>query len=317
MSDQDGPKVSFPWEPKRRGKRENEDGEGEPSHNGPPDSAESPAAGEAGARPAFPGESTSEYSVGEAFLKSAARAEISMDAPDAIEATREVALPFRQSRSRRDSAISEEIRAQWEAQPRVASRFKRWLYSDPAVRWFHSLPRATRAAVVRSVWIVATSGLIVGVFAASVFGIYPRVENYVRPMFAPKPDEPVRFFPREDMPFDFVEERTVSAGDFKMGVDCIWVTPDPLSNWAIDRNGLELVSGDGSVASLDVRENWDGLLRFYFGAGDVSADMAAYIKIPIIEGGLWTVARFGTHKLYSQGGPVPPSYLLGPFRFSE
>lgn len=308
MSDGSGKKLDFPWEKARSG------------HADKPDAGNGPAPGkeeENKKKPAFPGETTSEYNVDEAFQKAAARSEISMDSPEAVEDTRELAVPERVRSPRRDPAVADEIRAQWETQPRVVSRFKRWWYSDPAVQWFCYLPRKTRVIIVRSIWILAASSAIVGVFSASALGIYPWMESVVRPTFAPKPKEPVRFYPRGQLPLDFVEDRTLRAQDFKMGLESIWITANPLTGWTIDRNRLELVDLEGPLASLDLRDNWDGLMRVYFGAGKVPVAKPLYIRIPIVGGGMWTVAESPSHRRLTAGGTVPPFYLLGPITFRE
>jgi len=119
------------------------------------------------------------------------------------------------------------------------------------------------------------------------------------------------------MPFDFVEERQYSANDFRLATACIWIARNPASAWHIDESGLALLEDGKEIAVLDLRENWDGLLKIYFGRGRVPEGKPLFIKIPLVEGGLWKVGGGKGYRLLAFGGRTPPYYLLGPMVFRQ
>jgi hypothetical protein len=267
--------------------------------------------------PVFREETTNEYDVSSAFEGSSARAEISMDAPEAVEDTRELEVP-RSARPRRQTReIPEEVREQWERKGRVAGRFRRWFYSDPVVIWFYMLPRKTRRTLTWAAWILFTCATTAAVFTTSALGLYPIIEEYVRPAFAPRPESPVRLTPRPGMAFDFVEERDLDADEFRLATDCLWIVPEPSTGWEIDEAGVTLEKDGETVAELDIRYNWDGLVRLYFGAGEIPVGEDLHVRIALREGGMWPTRKGQGYALYVQGGNLPPSYVIGPIRFVE
>jgi hypothetical protein len=159
--------------------------------------------------------------------------------------------------------------------------------------------------------------MIVGLFAVSEFGIYPMVEEAVRPIFAPKPDYPVRMKPREGYLLDLVEDRVFSATTYKQATDCIWLTPSPEMQWEMDTDAFQLVDGGETIALLDVRANWDGLVRVYFAVGKLPVGKPLHIKVPIRKGGLWPVKDGGDYGLYALGSGIPSALLVGPVLFHD
>ncbi len=265
----------------------------------------------------FSGESTSEYQVPSEFKRSSARSEISMDAPGAIEDTRELEVPRSLKPRRGSREVPAAVREQWESRGRVAGRFRRWFFSDPVVAWYYTLPRARRRLLSWATWITASAATIVIVFATSSMGIFPVVEEMMRPSFAPRPEAPERLFPRLGAAFDLVEERQLSSEEFRLATDCLWITVDPGSGYILDKGGVALELDGQKVAELDVRVNWDGLIRLYFGAGKVPHDKDLMIRIPIEKGGMWSLQQGRSYETFLQGGQTPSHVVLGPIRFSE
>lgn len=305
--------LGFPWEQKKEGTVGSTDGLRP---------ASAPQKKEAGAEKrsvsAFPGETTREYDLDETSLKSSARSEISLDEAAAVEDTRELEVPRSLTSPRRRKEISDEVKDQWEEKPRLLLRLRRRLNSEPVVIWYHSRPAALRRAVGRFTWILAASLMMVGVFLVSALVFYPGFETYVRPMFAPKPKEPIRFSARDGHPFDLVEERSLSADKFRLATECVWLARIPDESLSIDVSGLALLDWNmEQIASLDVRENWDGLLRIFFGTGKILVGEPLYIRIPIVDGGMWTVSNNRGYRLMARGGRIPPAYVVGPLTFMD
>lgn len=271
----------------------------------------------AGEDSAFREENTSDYQVPSEFTRSSARSEISMDSPGAIEDTRELEVPRSLRPRRGPRSIPAEVREQWESRGRVAGRFRRWFFSDPVVVWFYSLPVARRRLLNWGAWITAAAATIVIVFATSSLGIFPVVEEMMRPTFAPRPEAPERLFPRIGVAFDLVEERELSSEEFRLATDCLWITSDPGTGYVIDTNGVVLELDGNKVAELDVRYNWDGLVRLYFGAGKVPAGKDVMIRIPVRRGGMWSYRKGYGYETFLLGGNTPSHVLLGPIRFSD
>jgi hypothetical protein len=262
-------------------------------------------------------ETTDEYNMNRAFERAAARSRVAgEEGPPLRDQTRELALPRDVRPSKRDQ-IPEHVRAQWEAQPRIASRIKLWIYSEPVVLWYYHLPQRIRRLIRTATWMVVAAGTMVGVFAISAMAVYPSVEEYVRPMFAPRPEEPIRFSPRRGAVFDLVEERDLNADKFRYATDCIWMTRDQDTDWEFIPGGLDLMKDGESVAALDVRYNWDGLLRFYFRAGKIPVGEDVYLQMSLVGGGLWADKTTAHYSLFSQGGRIPARVAVGPVRFID
>jgi len=297
-------KLVFPWEAK----------EGKGGGTSDPTPAPIPVDGQSPDGEHFPGESTREYRLEDTFEAPAARSEITMDSPRAREETRQVVMPVAASRQRPSKPVEYDEK-EWPAANTVGDRFRRKFYADPVVHWFMSLPRERRQVLARAAWILGACWLIIGIFMWSSMVIYPMLEGHLRPSFAPKPGKQVRKHPRQGKVFDLAEERTYDARKFKMGIDCLWVTKDPASRQDIVPGGVSLVYGNEIVATLDMRVNWDGLLRFYFGVGDLIPNSPMYVRIPIVDGGMWLEDKRAGYKLLSAGGPVPSYHLVGPVFF--
>ena len=296
-------RLVFPWEAKA--------GKGKAT----PEPRVAPEAEEDSAGPGqFRGEHTREYRLPDSFEAPASRSEVAMDSPRAREDTTQVILPLGVAKQKRPEHL-EYDEAEWPEQKTFRDTFRRRLYADPAVRWFFSLPAARRQVIVRAAWILGACWMIIGIFMWSSMVIYPILEEHLRPSFAPKPGKPVRNHPRHGLTFDLVEERTYDARKFKMGIDCVWVTRQPGSEQRIVPERVSLVYGDETVATLDMRVNWNGQLRFYFGVGEVIPNSPMYVKIPIENGGMWLVDRSPGYGVFSQGGPIPAFYLVGPVFF--
>jgi hypothetical protein len=304
--------LGFPWEQKNKAEA-GTGGNSSQSSQGPRE----PVAEEVKANSAFPGETTREYDLDEATLKSSARSEISLDEAAAVEDTRELEVP-RSLTSQRRKVIPDEVKEQWEKKPRLLLRIRRRWNSEPIVIWYHSKPVATRRAVGRLAWILSASLMMVAVFIVSALVFYPEFETYVRPMFAPRPKEPIRFSVRQGEAFDLVEERSLSADKFRLATECVWLARTPEESLRIDVDGLALLDRNmEQIASLDLRENWDGLLRIFFGTGKIPVGEPLYIRIPVVDGGMWTVSRHRDYRLMARGGRVPPAYVVGPITFMD
>jgi hypothetical protein len=265
----------------------------------------------------FEEENTNDYQVPSTFNRSSARSEMSMDSPGAIEDTRELEVPQPSSTRRGRREIPAEVREQWESHGRVAGRFRRWFFADPVVGWFYSLPQARRRLLGWAAWITASAATIVIVFATSSMGIFPVVEEMMRPTFAPRPEQPERLFPRLGAAFDLVEERRLSSEEFRLATDCLWITVDPGTGYVLDNAGVALELDGKKVAELDVRYNWDGLIRLYFGAGKVPPDKDLMLRLPVERGGMWSLKQGSSYETFLQGGRTPSHVMLGPIRFSE
>jgi hypothetical protein len=265
----------------------------------------------------FNEENTSDYQVPSTFNRSSARSEISMDSPGAIEDTRELEVPQPLKPRRGVREIPLHVREQWESHGRVAGRFRQWFFSDPVVAWYYTLPEARRRLLSWAAWITASAATIVIVFATSSMGIFPIVEEMMRPTFAPRPEKPERLFPRPGAAFDLVELRELSSEEFRLATDCLWITVDPGSGYILDNAGVALELKGKKVAELDVRYNWDGLVRLYFGAGKVPSDKDLMIRLPVERGGMWSLQQGANYETFLQGGRTPSHVMLGPIRFSE
>jgi len=242
---------------------------------------------------------------------------VSFDAPEAVEDTRELAVPRRLGNAARAQEPPPDVSAQWDAQPRVASAFKRWFLSDPVVLWYFSFPAHTRHLFKRALWITLAAALVVGVFFASLAVLGPLIENYVRPSFGMRPENAIRFSPRAGQVLDIVEEEPVNARRFRMAEACVWVTREKDVRETFDPRKVELVQAGKAVARLDVIENWDGLLRVYFGAGEIPTGVPLEVRFPIDGGGMWKLVDRGGYRVLALGGPVPTFRSVGPVEFKE
>ncbi len=263
----------------------------------------------------FREENTDEYDVSEMWEKGSARSQVSVAIGETVEDTRELIIQSGRKRAAREGELEQQ---KWATPPTLRARLRLWLADDPLVIWYLGLPKPTRALLSRFSWILATAVAIAAVFSISALGIYPLVEEHVRPAFAPRPEEPTRLVAREGLAFDLVEDRDYPLEPFRLGTDCIWIARSPLFEWKVDPPHFELVDASGThVASLDVRLNWDGLIRVYFGVGDLPSLKPLWIRVTLANGGLWPQARTLAYSVSRLGGMPPPFVDVGPVRFVE
>lgn len=299
-------KMDFPWEPGQ------EDGEGSPETKQAPE----PPAKEKKGPPAaaFQGEKTREYLLSDGFEVPSARSEIALDSPEAVESTREVQVPKGLVREQRKIGPDD---AKWPEPVGVKAQLRKRFYEDPLVRRYMAIPLRTRQNIARAIWIISACWMIVAIYMWSSLVVYPLLEDYLRPAIAPKPEKQLRVIPREGLAFDLAEEREYDGRKFKMGTDCIWLVKDPSSPLEVVGDRLSLVYEGKSIAELDVRENWDGLLRVYFGVGELIPKTPVYIRLPVKDGGMWSVTHVPEYTVLRQGGAVPSHFLVGPVYFSS
>jgi len=264
----------------------------------------------------FREDNTDEYDVQDMWEKVSARSQVSIGIGETVEDTRELLIRA-SSRSRRAPESDLEPQA-WTHPPNLRKRLRRWLADDPLVLWYLGLPARRRTFLGRQTWIALTAVAIAVVFSISALGVYPLIEEHMRPVFAPRPEEPARLIAREGLAFDLVEERDYPLEPFRLGTDCIWIARAPSAPWAVDPTHFELVDSLGvSMAQLDVRLNWDGLIRVYFGVGTLPALRPLWVRVPLAGGGLWPSGRTLAYSLYRLGGMPPPFIDVGPVRFVE
>jgi hypothetical protein len=299
-------KMDFPWEPGQEEKGGSPEVRKDPEP--PVEKKKGPPAA------AFQGEKTREYLLSEGFETPSARSEIALDSPAAAEATREVEIPKGMVRERRKIGPGED---KWPEPVGVKARLRKRFYEDPLVRWYMAFPAGIRQNVSRALWIISACWLMVAIYMWSSMVVYPVLEGYLRPAIAPKPEHQLRVTPREGLAFDLAEEREYDGRKFKMGTDCIWLVKDPSSPLEVVGHRLSLVHDGKSIAELDVRENWDGLLRVYFGVGELIPKTPVYIRLPVKDGGMWAVTQVPEYTVLRQGGAVPPHFLVGPVYFSS
>ena len=327
MSKKKGKKLGFPWEqapfsgPESRPPDGAEKESGGASSDPPKPDAGSSKEGKTDSpkrqtRQAFPGEITREYSPEESFVKGTARSEISMDEAEALEDTREVAVPEAVRLPRKGSAQAFDS-GRDSLTLRRSTRWRRMWNQDPLVLWFRALPAPRKLLLIRANWVVSTCLAIVGLFLVCRLLMFPTFMEAMRPQFAPKPTTYSRLLPRAGDLFDLVEDRSYGRDDFTMGRECLWLARDPLIEVEIAEGGLVLEHEGRSIASLEVEENWDGLLRVYFHAGILVTDEPLYIRIPVVDGGMWMVREQDGVKVLAEGGPVASQYVVGPVFFSD
>jgi hypothetical protein len=264
----------------------------------------------------FKKEDTREYNLDQVGKASAARSEIGFDRPEAAEDTKQVVLPDARRRKVSVAQAAAES-AQWPEREQSGGWLRRAFAKDPLVRWYFSRSRAVRTRLFLAFWVIITAGAVVGIFVWSSLGIFPWLEHYLRPAFAPRPAEPVRVVPRDDALFDLVEDRSVPMNRFIMGEDHVWLTRAPGSKVEIDADKMDLLYKGEAVASLDLRKNWDGLIRVYFRVGDIMPNTPFTIRLPIIGGGMWSVGSGAGYRVFRIGGPIPAYVDVGPVVFSQ
>lgn len=306
-------KLDFPWEPGA--------GQGQQDPALPPEPEPPPAPEKKEKKPekegrgGFQGEKTREYLLSDGFVSPSARSEISLDSPDAVEDTREVQIPKGALRERTKPTFTAE--EHWPRHQGFKARFKKRFYEDPLVRWYMAFPASTRGNVARALWILTACWMIVGIYFWSTLVVHPLFENYLRPLIAPRPEQALRAEPRDGLAFDLVEDREYDGRNFKMGTDWIWLTRDRDCDWEVASERVSLVYDGKSIAELDLRKNWDGLLRVYFGVGELIPKTPLYVRIPMKDGGMWPLTEVPDYRLLRRGGTVPSYVLVGPVYFNS
>lgn len=189
---------------------------------------------------------------------------------------------------------------------------------SPLITWFYSIPRPKRIRLTQWVWMGAASLLIVSSFTASTLLILPLLSDTLMPSFGPKPKSPWFFLPPHGELFALVENSPISKPRFKAGMECIWVSADPVKNPELDFPAPYLIDKEGNqLCQLETRTNWDGLLRFYFDEGQLPVDEPLMLVIPVRNGGLHAWKQGKTFQAFLPGGKSPSRVVLGPLKFID
>ena len=187
----------------------------------------------------------------------------------------------------------------------------------PFLQWYGSLKPEQRRRVYKGLWMFCASSLIITLFSLAIVVIFPLMEDHFTVSFGPRPKHPVRFLPKEGAAFALVEDRPYGHDRFIAGMDCIWVTTDPVRGAAMAGFGPFLEYEGEIVALLDGRQTWNGMTRLYFKRGDIPPDQPVDLVIPVEGGGTIPLDDGPGYRLASPGGDVPARVLLGPVIFKE
>ncbi|MBM4372793.1 MAG: hypothetical protein FJ098_14160 [Deltaproteobacteria bacterium] len=187
----------------------------------------------------------------------------------------------------------------------------------PVVRWYLSLPPVHRRWVYKGSWMLGASLLIVTLFTLATLGIFPLVEGRFTASFGPRPDRPQRSFPEPGEAFGLVEDRPYRHDRFIAGLDCIWVTSDPVLAPQIAAFGPYLQKNGEVTAVLDVEPTWNGMSRLYFDRGKIPMDEPLDLVIPIRDGGSFPLSSGPGYRVRLPGGTRPARAILGPLVFRE
>jgi hypothetical protein len=185
----------------------------------------------------------------------------------------------------------------------------------PFLRWYIGLEPRQRRRVYKGLWMLGASLLIVSLFSLATEGVFPLMEDRFTASFGPRPDEPVRTFPEPGALFGLVEERPYRHDRFVAGLDCIWITADPVRSPRIAVFGPYLSKGGEVVAVLDVENTWSGMYRLYFDRGDLPLEEPVDLVIPIRGGGTVPLSEGPGYRLRVPGGDLPARVVLGPLEF--
>ncbi|MFH1530712.1 MAG: hypothetical protein ABIK09_08290 [Pseudomonadota bacterium] len=187
----------------------------------------------------------------------------------------------------------------------------------PFLRWYFSLDLVKRRRVYKGLWMFSASSLIIILFTIATVGFFPLVEDRFTATFGPRPAEPVRFLPEAGAPFALVEDRPYRYDRFIAGMDCIWLTMDPVRSVEIAPFGPFLEADGEMIAVLGVRKTWNGMTRLFFDRGDIPMDEPIDLVIPVVGGGTIPLGDGLGYRLASPGGGVPARVVLGPITFLE
>ena len=187
----------------------------------------------------------------------------------------------------------------------------------PILGWYLSLKPELRRQIYKGAWMLLASLLIVSLFSLATLGIFPLMEGRFTATFGPRPEKPVRFFPEPGTPFGLVEDRPYRHDRFIAGMDCIWVTSDPVQDLRIADFGPYLEQNGKIIAVLDVQDTWNGMSRLYFNRGDVPLEEPVRLVIPIKGGATIPLGDGPGYRLRASGGDTPARQTLGPLTFKE
>ena len=187
----------------------------------------------------------------------------------------------------------------------------------PFLRWYFSLELQNRRRVYKGLWMLGASTMIITLFTIATVGIFPLMESRFTANFGPRPEHPVRFLPEAGETFALVEDRVYRHDRFIAGMDCIWITSDPILRAKIAAFGPFLEHDGEMIAVLDVQETWNGMTRLYFERGKVPLDEPVQLVIPVAGGGTIPLDAGPGYRLASPGGGVPARITLGPIVFQE
>ena len=187
----------------------------------------------------------------------------------------------------------------------------------PLLGWYLSLKPGLRRQLYKGLWMLSASLLIVSLFSVATLGIFPLLEGRFTATFGPRPEKPMRFFPEPGAPFGLVEDRPYRLDRFIAGMDCIWVTSDPVQSLRIADFGPYLERDGEIIAVLDILDTWNGMSRLYFNRGDIPLDEPVRLVIPIDGGGTIPLRDGPGYSLRTQGGDTPARLVLGPLTFKE
>jgi len=187
----------------------------------------------------------------------------------------------------------------------------------PLLGWFLSLKPGLRQQISKGAWMLLASLLIVSLFSLATLGIFPLMEGRFTATFGPRPEKPERFFPEPGAAFGLVEDRPYRHDRFIAGMDCIWVTSDPVQSLRIADFGPYLEQDGEMIAVLDVQDTWNGMSRLYFNRGDIPLDEPVRLVIPIEGGGTIYLGDGLGYRLRTPGGDTPARLVLGPLTFKE
>jgi hypothetical protein len=188
---------------------------------------------------------------------------------------------------------------------------------DPFTRWYYGLPVDQRLSVYRALWMMAASFLVVATFTFCVIILYPRLSTHFLPAVGPRPKLPQVFNPPAGELYALVENRGYDRDRFIAGLDCIWVTYDPVRAPGIAKEGPYLEHHGRVIGRLEVKENWDGLLRLYFSAGDIKEEPDADLVIPLAGGGAFKLAGPAGARVLLPGAPTPDRLVVGHINFYQ
>ena len=187
----------------------------------------------------------------------------------------------------------------------------------PFLHWYFSLEPARRRRVYKGMWMLGASTTIITLFTLATVVIFPMMEARCTASFGPRPERPVQWLPEAGEPYALVEDRLYRHDRFIAGMDCIWVTADPVTAPEIAAFGPYLQFEEEMIAVLDIQETWNGMTRLYFERGEVPQDEPVHLVIPLAGGGTVPLADGPGYTLTTTGGDTPARVVLGPIVFKE